>query len=538
MSNDPNHNQPILKNSFVVFHNGIILEEGEGFASKGYSLDSEYIIDAAIESNNNFSKLEEMLLKLQGENTCLIVNQSGKILCFTNVGNLYKHHDAKGNIWFASEEIFLKEVFDCKPEKILKNSLQQVGQVLVTTNWQERNFVFGKSISLESDQDFELTASANLAYKALVSHTDFKRPLVRCSRCILPSEFPGVDLNSDGICGFCRNYVPQICLGTDKLFSELSRLQSDKKVQVNFSGGRDSTYALLFLHENGFKVTACTYDWGFITTAARENMSRICGKLGIEHILVSPNLRRTRSLAATALNAWLKIGDPSLIPALMAGDKPQLSSSMLVSKELGHLPIIQGDHALESTHFKSALAGAKTSSKKHSGGVSYRLPLMSVFFMGLGYLRLIWNADKFRFALLKQLARSAWIYYVQSHNLVHIFKYLPWEEKAVDLKVRAYGWTSNLRNPNQKWRMGDATAPLYNCLYLLTIGYTENDALRSNQVRAGLLTRSSALTLVERENTIDINGIHSYLGLIEMDPNYFWNKLHELIDEKKRLRGV
>jgi hypothetical protein len=237
------------------------------------------------------------------------------------------------------------------------------------------------------------------------------------------------------------------------------------------------------------------------------------------------------------LLAWLKIGDPSLIPALMAGDKPQLSTSMKIAKELGGLPIIQGDHALESTHFKAALGGARASSRKYSGGVSYRLPILGVLSMGIGYLRLIKKADKYRFALMRQLAQSAWIYYVQKHDLVHIFKYLPWDEKTVDSKVHSYGWTPNSRNPDQKWRMGDATAPLYNCLYLLTIGYTENDALRSNQVRAGLLTRSEALELVAKENIFDFNGIHSYLGLIEMDPNYFWNELYKLIKTKNQMKG-
>jgi hypothetical protein len=86
--------------------------------------------------------------------------------------------------------------------------------------------------------------------------------------------------------------------------------------------------------------------------------------------------------------------------------------------------------------------------------------------------------------------------------------------------------------------MGDATAPLYNCLYLLTIGYTENDALRSNQVRAGLLSRSEALALIKSENTFDLRGIHSYLDLIEMDPDLFWNELHKLMITKNNLKGI
>ena len=538
-SDNPKHNQPVIKDGFAVFHNGIILLNPMSESQHDFDLDSELIVEAANKSIDSNTTLESSLLELVGENTCLLVDPSGKIKAFTNVGNLYTLIDNRGNTWLASEEKFLREVFHASPEKFKKNVLHDLGEIpLRGSNYEEHNFDFADSISLEKTQDVFLSPSTEHVLERLEKFSTLKKPVLRCSKCILPENFPSADFDERGVCRLCRDYSPQVPLGATKLLLDLGALQSNNRVQVNFSGGRDSTYALLYLHENGFDVTACTYDWGFITTAARENMSRICGQLGIEHVLVSPNLRKTRKLAATALHAWLKIGDPALIPALMAGDKPQLSTSMRVSRELGGLPIIQGDHALESTHFKAALAGAKASNKRYSGGVSYRLSIFGVLSMGLGYLRLIKKADKYRFALMKQLAESAWIYYVQKHNLIHIFKYISWDEKIVDSKVRSYGWTSNSRNPKQSWRMGDATAPLYNCLYLLTVGYTENDSLRSNQIRAGLLSRTEALELIKRENNFDLKGIHSYLGLIEMDPELFWNQLHKLIMTSNDLKGI
>lgn len=537
-SDDPKHNQPVLKYGFALFHNGIILENVDPKVESSFHLDSERIVEAAQKKSDSNNAFESALLDLEGENTCLLVDPSGRIKAFTNVGNLYIHVDSRENIWLASEEIFLQKIFRTTPEKAHKNALQELGVIPVGAKIrQEYNFNFADSVSLEKADEISLSPGANKALRTLEMLSTKNKPELRCTKCILPSNFPSVMLDVHGICRFCREYIPQTSLGAPKLISDLVELRSDKRVQVNFSGGRDSTYALLYLYEKNFEVIACTYDWGFITTAARENMSRICGQLGIEHILVSPNLRKTRMLAATALRAWLKIGDPALIPALMAGDKPQLSTSMKVARELGGLPIIQGDHALESTHFKSALAGAKASKKKYSGGVSYRLSIFGVISMGIGYLRLIKSADKNRLALFKQLIQSAWIYYVQNHNLVHIFKYLDWDEKSVDAKVKSYGWSPNSRNPKQMWRMGDATAPLYNCLYRLTIGYTENDALRSNQVRAGLLTRSDALELAEKENIFDLKGIHSYLGLIEMDPDLFWIQLDKLLAVNNEVKG-
>jgi hypothetical protein len=50
------------------------------------------------------------------------------------------------------------------------------------------------------------------------------------------------------------------------------------------------------------------------------------------------------------------------------------------------------------------------------------------------------------------------------------------------------------------WRIGDGTAAFYNYIYYTVAGFTENDALRSNQIREGVLDRASALRLADIEN--------------------------------------
>jgi len=50
------------------------------------------------------------------------------------------------------------------------------------------------------------------------------------------------------------------------------------------------------------------------------------------------------------------------------------------------------------------------------------------------------------------------------------------------------------------WRIGDGTAAFYNYIYYTVAGFTENDALRSNQIREGVLDRAMALALVAKEN--------------------------------------
>ena len=48
---------------------------------------------------------------------------------------------------------------------------------------------------------------------------------------------------------------------------------------------------------------------------------------------------------------------------------------------------------------------------------------------------------------------------------------------------------------------------------------TENDAFRSNQIRAGILARSEALRIVEAENQPRREAINEYLKKVSLDPD-------------------
>ena len=66
---------------------------------------------------------------------------------------------------------------------------------------------------------------------------------------------------------------------------------------------------------------AFTYDWGLVTDLARRNCARICGKLGVEHIIRTPNIAKKRKFVRQNIEAWLKKPELGMIPLFMAGDK-------------------------------------------------------------------------------------------------------------------------------------------------------------------------------------------------------------------------
>ena len=114
----------------------------------------------------------------------------------------------------------------------------------------------------------------------------------------------------------CRPYVDDVFAARDleRIVQAQEKfwgsLPYDRYVYFNLlvgvSGGRDSIYGLHYIKTVlGLNPVAYTYDWGMVTDLARRNVSRICGKLGIEHILVSADIPQKREYIRKNVDAWL-----------------------------------------------------------------------------------------------------------------------------------------------------------------------------------------------------------------------------------------
>lgn len=143
---------------------------------------------------------------------------------------------------------------------------------------------------------------------ALLEHPDITSAVVRvwtpsatssherCTNCGLGTDVPGVTI-SDGICSICTEFdqvkdaADRYFGTTDDLIAARDRARGRRTGQYDalhlLSGGKDSTYALYQLVENGFDVFAMTLDNGFISEGAIANVQRAVDDLGIDHVFVS-----------------------------------------------------------------------------------------------------------------------------------------------------------------------------------------------------------------------------------------------------------
>jgi amino acid adenylation domain-containing protein len=115
-----------------------------------------------------------------------------------------------------------------------------------------------------------------------------------CAACLLPTDYPGIHLDEQGICNICREYEKYKdkvdgYFKTGRDFSEVTE-QSKKNHRgkydclLLFSGGKDSTFVLYRLMDMGLKVLTYTFDNGYISAGAFANIRNITSSLGVDHI--------------------------------------------------------------------------------------------------------------------------------------------------------------------------------------------------------------------------------------------------------------
>ena len=345
------------------------------------------------------------------------------------------------------------------------------------------------------------------------SFEEARNNMRRCSRCILPETMPFIVFDDDGVCNFCRNYEKMKVEGRQKALESVApykKADGSPDSLVMLSGGRDSCYGLHYaVKELGLNPIAYAYDWGMVTDIARRNAERMCNALGIGHVIVAADIAWKRANVRKNLMAWLKKPELGMVPILMAGDKQYFYYAEQVRKANKLSLTLISENPMEQSKFKAGFCGVNEANKRiYDIAAIDKLKLITYY--GKEYLK---NPRYINSTLVDNFF-AFFASYVMKHNLFHIFRYELWEEEKVNTTLQSlYGWELDLE-AKSTWRIGDGTAAFYNYIYYTMAGLTENDTLRSNQIREGMLDRDTALAFVSMENQPRWNSMEWYARTI------------------------
>jgi len=564
---EDHNNQPVIKDDIVAVHNGIIVNVDDLW-KKHSDLKKEYDIDTEImlsifrqylaDTKSIKAAISKTFQELRGTVAAvMLINDLEKVLLATNNGSLYILSNDNDIFIFASEKYILTRLADNEniQNKIGSFTIRQVhsntGYIIDLKTFDIENFdislngVLFNGLETPNDESFNIKLSSLLEESkktqrnSLVDLTEISvnpkaaserklleynweaiSKLQRCTKCLLPSTFPHIEYDEKGKCNYCNNYVqknqPKPLKQLMELVEPFRTKNGEPDCIAPYSGGRDSTFVLHYLKkELGLNPVAFTYDWGMVTDLARRNIARVCGKLGVENIIVSADIRWKRENIRKNISVWLKKPALGMIPLFMAGDKYFFYYTNQIKKQTGLRLNIWGINTLENTDFKTGFAGlAPKFNKKRIYSLDFLSQMKLFAFVGKNLLQ---SPGYLNQSILDTLGSFGVRYLYPKKDFYSFFDYFQWNEKVIeDTIITEYDWEKAV-DTNSTWRIGDGTASFYNYIYCTVAGFSENDTFRSNQIREGLISREEALKKIEKENRPRYETLKWYLEIIGLD---------------------
>lgn len=311
----------------------------------------------------------------------------------------------------------------------------------------------------------------------------------RCRRCILPTKFPGVSYNQEGICSLCSSYVPPPApLGKVALLKEiLAGDGASYDCVVPISGGKDSTYVLLYaVKELKLRPIAVNYNSGFQSEQASENIRRTCETLHVPVKIYNADFHKRRALVKEVL----RIANIAGVPCGVCGncETSIRAFSTHVARVHGVRTILMGDSQAENVA-RPPFAGLRGLLKRTSPTNSLKLLIPVLRYALVAARERAMLGLPLRYAYTPSMTPIP--YPNAGIKVVHFFDFIHWE--TMD-KAGLLGRELNWKATGEKVDRFDCLLhPLDNYKWLREAGITKDGFIYCNMVRDGAITREEAM---------------------------------------------
>lgn len=340
---------------------------------------------------------------------------------------------------------------------------------------------------------------------------DYFSSMRRCTKCVLPETFPGIEFDNEGVCNYCKSYEPMNPLGEDAFIKLLSKYRGKGKeydVLVPISGGRDSSYVVhQMVKKYNMRVIGVTVDSGFTCEEGWRNIRVLVEKLNIPYVILRNEEKIIRAKKNTKIkfNGWLK--QPSInmiIPVLNAGDKTmnyqmyQYAVDNNISLMLGGNVV--GNAKVEQNNWKTGFMGIFPNDR---GIYTTKDKIRLIFHYGLEFVK---NKYNFRLPIISEYFSGTITFFFdklrkpKNLNNIGFYDYIYWDEKKIlDTIIKELDW-KGADDTETTWRIDDTAYPLINYIMYNLVGFTEHDEMYSRMIREEQTTRSKALERLEDDH--------------------------------------
>lgn len=357
----------------------------------------------------------------------------------------------------------------------------------------------------------------------------------RCTKCILPENFPNIKFNNEGVCNYCHGYSSVGYIGRVALRNLLRsyRHKGNKyDLIVPISGGKDSTFVLYqTIKEFEMRVLALNYDNGFAAKQAQENVKRTVEILGVDFVSLKSRRDIQKKCLRDNILTWALHPSSEAFPTLCYGCKEgYLNGARKIAGALKIPLVVLGDSTMENSQFKDYLGYVHRSYVVH---LLRRYFLKNPFYLNPKniYHYFLLNAE---FSLPASFYRFS---LSNAPRVIHWFDYEEYDEQKTLATITDKLEWKKPENSVSSWRFDCQIHAIVDFMFLKKLGFTEKDELYSKMIREGTMSRAEALERIELEKqnesmrSIMMNEVFKKLGLSSTESRLCISRLNQRLTQ-------
>jgi hypothetical protein len=346
----------------------------------------------------------------------------------------------------------------------------------------------------------------------------------RCTRCILPENYPGITFDEEGVCNYCIAHKEREYLGGEALEQRIKAIlqtKSDRNEDydcvLGLSGGRDSSYLLYYLVKVlNLRVLAYFIDNGFVPEETKLNIRNMVDIPGVD--LVTERNDRVERCIRHHLSSFIRKPSAPMVGLMCTGCRLGMNTMIPAFARENRVPVnISGTTLMDTGSFKTRILAPNpnASSGKGSFVLGYLLQIVRNPMWILDYTCLVTQIQEYYHHFYLGRGGKG-----KKGDLVGVspfFHYIRWEEETLVSTIKdELNWRET-PGAESTWRGDCDIALLKLYLYKKTLGFNDRDVGLSYLIRDGQITREEALERLDKEGKISEVVIRELLDRLGLD---------------------
>ena len=343
-------------------------------------------------------------------------------------------------------------------------------------------------------------------------------PVQYCIRCCMPATQEGLTFDEMGICQACQSSEQKIQIDWVERERELRRILEAAKAKagnnydciIPISGGKDSTFQLHVLTRiYGMKPLAVTFSHNWFSETGWYNLMNSLEKLGVDHIMFTPNRNLVnrlakRSLSAIGVACWHCHSGVGAFPlqAAVRFNIPLLIWGESIADSSGRASYKDPVHKFDRDYF-TKVSAKRTPAEMVGGDVTER------------------DLYPFNLPSVEDCERVG-VYGI------HLGDYLFWDdERQMEFVRDTYGWKeTEIEGTYKGYKSAECIMPgVHDFTCYLKRGYGRASFHASTDVRAGLMSRQEGLELANLYDSERPEALDYYLSITGMTEEEFYETM-------------